>query len=203
LKFRGSGLLGLGAFDADTVPDAAADKQAGDMFWRVTDNLAGTPVSGRLRWYNAARSQWESPVVAMDAQEDTISTNESRTNVAFGNLATTGPQVWILCPPSGRFLVQATVTCDSAAAGSLAAFGTQITHVTADGGGVLGSEGEVVAAAIGNGAENWSGRFVTVSRSNIIQGRTPGEWYRCRLQYRSASGVAASFENRQIVVVPL
>ena len=203
LLFRGSGVLGLGSFDADTVPNAAGDKQSGDMFWRTTENLAGTPVSGRLRWYNSEKAQWESPVVAMDAKEVFVSASQSRTNVAFGALATDGPKVWILCPPSGRFLVLGTCTCDAASAGNLAAFGVQIVHATGDGSDAFGAQGEVVAAAVSNGAENWSGRTVTIARSNIISGRTPGEWYRARMLYRSSAGVQATFSDRQLVVVPL
>ena len=137
------------------------------------------------------------------AVEGFVGTTETRTNVDYGDLTTSGPTVWSVAPISGQFFVS--VSCDihhDADPGNSAFASYEIAHVIGDASNTQGEEGIVRAAHDDRAAKVATTHFVCSTRTSFIKGLTPGQWYRFRMKYRRNGTGAGTFRDRQIIVLP-
>jgi hypothetical protein len=142
------------------------------------------------------RAPQQGPAIAAWFFNDYVTTEESRTSTAYGDLATVGPVTTLRMSPSGRALiwVSAVTSCSSSTGG--AAIGFAITK---------GSDGTVVLAADDSRSMfQWkfgANKFFCATRAVMVEGIEPGD-YRVTAKYRSFGGTA-TFSRRSVHSMPL
>lgn len=166
---------------------------AGDVVW-VMRNGPDLLVLGSLMPSNTNKPQTVGQVV---------STPETTASTSHTDLATVGPQVECVCPPSGTFLVAidfwawhtaASVRCQ-------AAFQIESRATPGSGAYTLGTSPQDLTAAdlITPGAGS---TFVTQAGKTRYINATPGAEYRFTMKYKTG-GATATFSSRVITVVPV
>lgn len=109
----------------------------------------------------------------------------------YGDLATVGPSVTLIAPPSGRVLTSWGATCYSGA-NQQALFGLD----------VIGPGGYTVSDAdAASHISSTAGATSSVGRSRMVTGLTPGAEYTFTVRYRTAGG-SSSFMSRWLLVEP-
>jgi hypothetical protein len=118
-----------------------------------------------------------------------VQTTEATTSITYANLATPGPAITLVVPPSGRVLVSVTS-------------GIETTTGSAVGYMSFALSGANTAAGSDTTALNLLGNvFQKASASFVVSGLTPGSTTFTAV-YRTTAGTG-TFQNRSIWAIPL
>lgn len=130
-----------------------------------------------------------------------IGTNEATTSTAYTDLATVGPSVTFLAPPSGVVAVFYTAwMTGGGTAGNQPVMSVEFVSSTAGAAETFGPS-DLHGAVIEN--SGGSGQFSTPAYFFAHLGLTPGATYTVRAKYRtSVSGGTANFLRRRLIAIP-
>lgn len=125
--------------------------------------------------------------------ESYIATMQSRSATAYGDLATVGPVVALVVPPSGRVRITLTAHfwCDNVGNGAYMSYESSGANVL----GAVDANGLYQAGDV-------AGNAVQMSHSHLLSGLTPG-LTTFTAKYRSPSGGGTNWQHRRLLVEPL
>ena len=150
---------------------------------------------------SADYSPLQSPI--QQAEEDEISTDETRNNATYGDLTTVGPRIWIQAPVSRKVLVFNSCTINSNTGTEPGRQSYEVAHVIADGSTTLGGEGVTHSPLDSYAAVVANPDRVKSCDINQLTLTTAGNWYMFTCKYQRDGAAAVHFRGRQLVVFPL
>jgi hypothetical protein len=132
--------------------------------------------------------------VRLRAGLGTVGTSESTTSTAFTDLATVGPDVLVIAPPSGIVRIDTICRAQVDVAGNAAIMSYQVL--------VDATSAVVRDASDSRAAVTRSSASVSMSNADIISGLAAGTQYRVRPRYRTGAGTS-TFLDRRLIVTPV
>lgn len=137
-------------------------------------------------------TRWQGEGVTSGSDGAVVATSQTTTSTSYTDLATAGPSVTVVVPPSGRILVIVGCSASNSVVNDASVMSFELSGANT----LAGSDSRAVThRAYDNGESD------AKSRAVIVEGLTPGSTT-VKAVYRSSGGTA-TFSSRDIAAIPL